>query len=91
MRNAKIVCTLGPASSDTETIRGLTNAGMSVARLNASHGTTDHRATVIDRVRAVDAEGDRSLALMMDLKVPEVRTAEIDGHVSLATGSEVVF
>ncbi|ERH06709.1 MAG: pyruvate kinase [Halonotius sp. J07HN4] len=91
MRNAKIVCTLGPASSDTEMIRGLTEAGMSVARLNASHGTTDHRATVIDRVRAIDAEGDRSLALMMDLKGPEVRTAEIDGHVSLETGSEVVF
>ena len=91
MRNAKIVCTLGPASSDTETIRALNKAGMSVARLNASHGTTDHRATVIDRVREVDAEGDRSLALMVDLKGPEVRTADIDGHVELETGSEVVF
>jgi pyruvate kinase len=91
MRNAKIVCTLGPASSDTETIRALNQAGMSVARLNASHGTTEHRATVIDRVREVDAESDRSLALMVDLKGPEVRTAEIDGHVDLETGSEVVF
>lgn len=91
MRNAKIVCTLGPASSDTETIRALNEAGMSVARLNASHGTTDHRATVIDRVRAVDADSDRSLALMMDLKGPEVRTAEIDGYVTLETGSEVIF
>ena len=91
MRNAKIVCTLGPASSDTETIRALNEAGMSVARLNASHGTTDHRATVIDRVRAVDDESDRSLALMMDLKGPEVRTAEIDGYVTLETGSEVIF
>jgi len=91
MRNAKIVCTLGPASSDTETIRALNEAGMSVARLNASHGSTEHRATVIDRVREVDAEGDRSLALMVDLKGPEVRTAEIDGHVELESGSEVVF
>jgi len=91
MRNAKIVCTLGPASSDTETIRALNKAGMSVARLNASHGSTAHRATVIDRVREVDAEGDRSLALMVDLKGPEVRTAEIDGHIHLEAGSEVVF
>ena len=91
MRNAKIVCTLGPASSDTETIRALNEAGMSVARLNASHGTTDHRATVIDRVREVDANSDRSLALMVDLKGPEVRTAEIDGHVMLEAGSEVRF
>jgi len=72
-------------------IRALNEAGMSVARLNASHGTTDHRATVIDRVREVDADSDRSLALMMDLKGPEVRTAEIDGHVTLETGSEVIF
>ncbi|TQQ83533.1 pyruvate kinase [Halonotius terrestris] len=91
MRNAKIVCTLGPASSDTETIRALNKAGMSVARLNASHGTTEHRAAVIDRIREVDAEGNRSLAAMVDLKGPEVRTAEIEGHVDLAAGSEVVF
>ena len=91
MRNAKIVCTLGPASSDTETIRSLAEAGMSVARLNASHGSTEHRATVIDRIREVDAELTEPLAAMVDLKGPEVRTAEIDSPVMLETGSEVVF
>lgn len=91
MRNAKIVCTLGPASSDRETIGSLADAGMSVARLNASHGSTDHRATVIDRIREVDAEIADSLAVMVDLKGPEVRTAEIDSPVMLETGSEVVF
>lgn len=91
MRNAKIVCTLGPASSDLETIRALNTAGMSVARLNASHGTTEHRATVIDRVREVDANSEDTLAVMVDLKGPEVRTAEIEGSVHLAAGSEVVF
>ena len=91
MRNAKIVCTLGPASSDTETIRSLAEAGMSVARLNASHGSTDHRATVIDRIREIDAELTEPLAAMVDLKGPEVRTAEIDSPVMLETGSEVVF
>jgi len=91
MRNAKIVCTLGPASSDQDTIRSLAEAGMSVARLNASHGSTDHRRTVIDRVRAVDDELTEPLAVMVDLKGPEVRTAEIDSPVMLETGSEVVF
>ncbi|MEA1932696.1 MAG: pyruvate kinase [Euryarchaeota archaeon] len=91
MRNAKIVCTLGPASSDRETIRSLADAGMSVARLNASHGSTDHRRTVIDRVREVDDELTEPLAVMVDLKGPEVRTAEIDSPVMLETGSEVVF
>ena len=91
MRNAKIVCTLGPASDDAETIRSLADAGMSVARLNASHGSTDHRRTVIDRVRDVDDELTEPLAVMDDLKGPEVRTAEIDEPVMLETGSEVVF
>ena len=91
MRNAKIVCTLGPASSNRETIRSLADAGMSVARLNASHGSTDHRRTVIDRIRDVDEELTEPLAVMVDLKGPEVRTAEIDEPVMLETGSEVVF
>ena len=91
MRNAKIVCTLGPASDDRGTIRGLADAGMSVARLNASHGTTAHREDVIDRVRDVDDAIDDPLAVMVDLKGPEVRTAEIDEPITVPTDSEVTF
>jgi len=91
MRNAKIVCTLGPASDDRDSIRDLATAGMSVARLNASHGTTAHREAVIERVRDVDDAIEDPLAVMVDLKGPEVRTAEIDDPISLATDSEVTF
>ncbi len=91
MRNAKIVCTLGPASDDRETIRELTEAGMSVARLNASHGTTAHREDVIERIRAVDDAVEDPLAVMVDLKGPEVRTAEIDEPIVLEGGSTVTF
>ncbi|WP_117592303.1 pyruvate kinase [Haloprofundus halophilus] len=91
MRNAKIVCTLGPASDDRGTIRGLADAGMSVARLNASHGTTDHRATVVDRIQAVDEATEDPLAAMVDLQGPEVRTAPLDEPITLETGYEVHF
>jgi pyruvate kinase len=91
MRNAKIVCTLGPASDDRETIAGLARAGMSVARLNASHGTLDDRRELIERIQAVDRETDTSLAAMLDTKGPEVRTAPIDGEITLEAGSEVRF
>jgi len=91
MRNAKIVCTIGPASDDRDTIRDLAAAGMSVVRLNASHGTTDHRETVIERARAVDAEIDDPLAVMVDLKGPEVRTAEIDEPITITEDSTVTF
>ncbi|MDS0298120.1 pyruvate kinase [Halogeometricum sp. S1BR25-6] len=91
MRNAKIVCTLGPASDDRATIRALSDAGMSVARLNASHGTPEHREEVIDRIRTVDDATTEPLAAMVDLQGPEVRTAPIDGSIRLDTGSEVRF
>ena len=91
MRRAKIVCTLGPASDDESTIRGLAAAGMSVARLNASHGTPADRRAVIDRIRAVDAAVDDPLAAMVDLQGPEVRTAPLAEPIRLETGSEVRF
>ncbi len=93
MRNAKIVCTLGPASDSRSAIRNLADAGMSVARLNASHGTRESRAERIDRVHAVDAEHDDPVAVMLDLQGPEIRTAPLpDGEtIRLETGSEIEF
>ncbi|MFB6299643.1 MAG: pyruvate kinase [Halobacteriales archaeon] len=93
MRNAKIVCTLGPASDDTDCIDGLVEAGMSVARLNASHGSTDHRATIIDRIRAVDEQRDDCVATILDLPGPEIRTASIedDRTIELPDGDTVQF
>jgi len=91
MRTAKIVCTLGPASSDRETVRSLAESGMSVARLNASHGSTEDRAAAIDHVRAVDETLDTTVAVMHDLSGPEIRTAPTDEPVHLETGSEVRF
>ena len=91
MRNAKIVCTIGPASDDPETLEALAEAGMSVARMNASHGTPDHRRTVIDPVREVDAKTDRPVAVMHDLPGPEIRTASIDDKIQLEADSTVRF
>jgi pyruvate kinase len=62
---------------------------MSVARLNASHGTPESRRELIDRVRAVEQEIDGPLAVIHDLSGPEVRTAEIDDAVALDDGSVV--
>ena len=91
MRDVKIVCTLGPASADVETIGGLIDAGMSVARLNASHGTPADRREVIESVKQVAAGRGAPVATMVDLSGPEVRTADIDVPVSLEAGAEVVF
>ncbi|MCU4741976.1 pyruvate kinase [Halobacteria archaeon AArc-m2/3/4] len=93
MRNAKIVCTLGPASHTQRTIRDLADAGMSVARLNASHGSTDDRADLIDRIRTVDQSTEMPVAIMLDMQGPEIRTAPLpEGEtVTLETDSTVRF
>jgi len=91
MRNAKIVCTIGPKSDSRETLQSLANAGMSVARMNASHGTPEHRRELIDRLREVDEATERPIAVMHDLPGPEIRTAPIDDPIHLETGSTVRF
>ncbi|WP_440007823.1 pyruvate kinase [Halomicrococcus sp. SG-WS-1] len=91
MRNAKIVCTLGPASNDRSTVRDLADAGMTVARLNASHGSREDRTELIDTVRRVDEATSSPLAAMLDLQGPEIRTAEVDDPVHLETGETVRF
>ena len=89
MRNAKIVCTLGPSSDDRQTIAELAAAGMSVARLNASHGEPSDREKIYDRIRSVDQEMATPVATMLDLGGPEVRTADHDEAIELTAGSTV--
>jgi pyruvate kinase len=91
MRSAKVVCTLGPASDSEEAIAELAAAGMSVGRMNASHGTIEHRREVIDRIKAVDRRTDGPVASMLDLSGPEVRTAPISEPIELAAGTTVRF
>lgn len=91
MRNAKIICTLGPATDDRDTIRELADAGMTIARLNASHGTVEDRRDRIHAVRQVDEVTDEPLSVMLDTKGPEVRTAEIDEPIEIADDATVEF
>jgi pyruvate kinase len=88
VRNAKIVCTLGPASCDPETVGDLIAAGMDVARLNASHGSTAERRETVETVRSAAREAGRHVAVLLDLQGPEVRTADAD-PVDLDAGSHV--
>jgi len=89
MRRAKFVCTLGPASDDTETIRDLVGAGMAVARLNASHGTRHERTATLDRVADVADRTERPVATILDIPGPEVRTAARWGPIQLEVGDDL--
>nr|WP_315248248.1 pyruvate kinase [uncultured Duganella sp.] len=86
-RNAKIVATLGPASSDRATIEALFNAGADVFRLNFSHGShADHKAR-LDIIRAIERDSGRPIGVLLDLQGPKLRLgAFIDGQVMLRAG-----
>ena len=73
MRRAKIVCTLGPATSSTEQIRALVDAGMDVARMNLSHGTHAEHAEVYRRVREASDETGHGVGIFVDLQGPKIR------------------
>jgi pyruvate kinase len=92
-RRAKIVCTIGPASNSEEMIRELMVRGMDVARLNFSHGTHEQHAVVIERLRKVAAELERSICILQDLQGPKIRTGRLKFNkpVALQKGQTVTI
>lgn len=87
----KIVCTIGPASSDPAVLRSLVAAGMNVARINFSHGTHDGHAKVIASVRAVARETNRPIAILGDLQGPRIRIGDLAAPLDIAPDSEHTF
>ena len=92
MRKTKIVCTIGPSSNNVETLKKMCLAGMNVARLNFSHGTHEDHQKNIDMIKAVRAELDIPLAILLDTKGPEYRVGVFaDGSATLNEGEEFTF
>ncbi|MCL2374018.1 MAG: pyruvate kinase [Treponema sp.] len=91
-RKTKIVCSLGPSTSEDSVVRDLIIAGMNVARLNFSHGTHETHRASIERVRRVSSALGVSVAVMLDTKGPEIRTGmvENDGKITINKGNNVI-
>ena len=78
-RKAKIIATLGPATSDASAIKALFEAGADVFRLNFSHGErADHEARVAS-IRALEKDAGRPIGIVLDLQGPKLRIGKIDG------------
>ncbi|RMH44835.1 MAG: pyruvate kinase [Deltaproteobacteria bacterium] len=88
MRRAKIVCTLGPATSTPERIGELIDAGMDMARLNFSHGDYATHEATLRAVRAEAERRDRAVAVLLDLAGPKIRVGRFaNGAVDLEPGA----
>jgi pyruvate kinase len=87
MRRAKIVATLGPATSSYENIRAIIDAGVDVARMNLSHGSYAVHEEVYANVRKAAEDSGRAVAVMVDLQGPKIRLGKFEaGPYDLAVG-----
>jgi pyruvate kinase len=89
LRKARIVATLGPASSERAMILDLARAGVDVFRLNFSHGTQQQHAARLGLIRSVETELQRPLGVLLDLQGPKLRLGTFsDGKVQLHPGQD---
>ena len=86
IRRTKIIVTLGPATESEAMLEKLFRAGAGIVRLNMAHAKHDWTRLVIRRVRAVSARIGRDVAIMMDIKGPEIRTGDLTVPIELKAG-----
>ncbi|MCA0425087.1 MAG: pyruvate kinase [Proteobacteria bacterium] len=91
-RRAKIVATVGPASSSPEMLKALFLAGVDTFRLNFSHGTHDDHAKVHAEIRALERAVNRPIGILQDLQGPKIRVGTIkDGKIEVKKGDKLRF
>ena len=92
MRKTKIICTIGPASMNEETLTAMAKAGMNVARMNFSHGDHEEQGMKMDLVKKVRKKLNLPIAIMLDTKGPEYRIGTFkDGSVTVNEGDTFTF
>jgi len=92
MRRTKIVATLGPATQNTEVMRGLIAAGINVVRLNFSHGTSEDHKASIEMVRNAAEEQGHIVGILADLQGPKIRVARFkNGKITLQEGMPFIL
>ncbi len=88
----KIVATLGPSSSDVSTIKQMLEQGLTVARINMSHGDHNAHSSIIKNARAASKATKRPLAILQDLSGPKIRIGDFDSEdVTLINGNKIIL
>jgi pyruvate kinase len=91
-RRTKIVATLGPASSDRQTLSRMIDAGLDVVRMNFSHGTAKEHGARVELVRALARKAGRSIGVLVDLQGPKIRIGRFEqDRIVLNTGGKFVL
>src|SRR3984893_8317501 len=91
MRKTKIICTLGPATKKTETLRQLIAHGADVFRLNMSHAKPDEAREIVPRIRKLADEFNRPVGILLDTQGPAIRTGPVKAPLKLNKGDTLEF
>ena len=92
MKRAKIVCTIGPATSSEKMIASMIRAGMDVARLNFSHGTHEEHRRYIDVIRKWSSKLQKPIAVLQDLQGIKIRIGKVKGgEINLKKGQPILI
>jgi pyruvate kinase len=91
VRKTKIICTLGPATEKTETLRQLIEHGADVFRLNMSHAEHDWVRDIVPRIRQAADEVGRTVGILLDTQGPAIRTGDLKTELHLQPGDVVEF
>ena len=90
-RQTKIIFTIGPASQDVETLESLIAEGVDVCRFNMAHASVEWVKKTVANIREAGQKAGRSVALLMDVKGPEIRTGDLAAPLMLSKGDLVDF
>ena len=91
LRRTKIVCTIGPASEDVETLKKIMKNGMDVARLNFSHGDYDEHRQRIKNIRQAAKEVGKVVSILLDTQGPEIRTKTFKDGEAMLERNAIVY
>lgn len=87
----KIVATLGPSSGDYETIKELVESGVTVFRINTSHGEKDEHREKINIIRKIEKELNKNIPIIIDLQGPKIRVGQIPEPIKIEKGQEIIL
>jgi len=91
MRKTKIVCTIGPASINSNILRKMIQEGMDVARLNFSHGTIEEKIETIRKIRTISKQLKKYVGILADLGGPKFRLGKVEEGAKLVKGKTVIL
>ena len=87
----KIVSTLGPASNNEDMIRKLYRAGVTMFRINSSHGDMETHKRTLDIIRKVEKEEKTIIPVLLDLQGPKIRVGQLKDPIKITSGEVLKF